>query len=200
MNGLQAARLALADFWEESALLIGLGLLGGLLSLLLLPLPFVLAAHYGTADRIASQLVVSGRTWLRCGREHARFFYGWALLVLVVSIVLLGNFLFYQRFDSWWATPMRWLMGSLLALWLLPQPLVPALYIQQVDRRLRTALRNAVVVCLQDPVAVIILWLALLLVTLPLAYVAIPLVLLLQPLVAAISTRLIYLELKRPAI
>jgi hypothetical protein len=48
-NGLYALRLTILDLWEESFLVSGLALLGGVLTLPLFPLPFVLTAHSGTA-------------------------------------------------------------------------------------------------------------------------------------------------------
>jgi hypothetical protein len=199
MIGLHALRLAINDLWEESSLVLSSALLGGLLSLLLFPFPFVLAAHYGTADRIGDQLVVSWRTWLQAGRAHARFFYKWFLLVAFVSLVFLSNLYFYSRFEAWWATALRWLVAGLLLFWLLPQPLVPALYFQQSDRRLRVALRNALVICLTDPLAIVVLWAATLLLAIPLASVALPLLLLLQMFIALLSTRIIGLKVKSPA-
>lgn len=197
LDGLQALRLTALDFWEESSIALGTGLVGGALSLLLLPLPFVLAAHYGVADRISEERVVTWRVWLQRGRRHAPFFYKWALLVILISVIFSGNVLFYRRLDTWWATALSWIAAGLLFLWLLPQPLVPALYFRQADRRLRVALRNAAVLAFSDPLSTIVLWLALLALAIPLGYIAWPLLLLLQFLMALLSTRLVWLRLKR---
>jgi hypothetical protein len=197
MNALRALRLALLDIWEESTMVLGIGLLGALLSLLVLPLPFVLAGHYEAADRIAEERTVTWRSWLQSGWGHARFFAFWLLLVAVVAVVLAGNLLFYRRFDAWWAALMRGLTTSLLILWLLPQPLVPAFYFRQVDRRLRVALRNAAIVAIGDPFSIIILWLATFLLALPLAYVAVPLLPVVFVFVAFMSTRLVGLRVRQ---
>ena len=197
LDGIRALRLTALDFWEESLIVLGTGLVGGVLSLLLLPLPFVLAAHYGMADRISEQRIVTWRIWLQCGRKHAPFFYKWMLLVVLVSVILAGNIAFYQRLDASWTSVVSWFIVSLLGLWLLPQPLVPALYFQQIDRRLRVALRNAAVLTLTDPLSIILLWLTLLVLAIPLGYIGWPLLLLLQVLMALIGTRLVLLRLKR---
>ena len=196
LDGIRALRLTALDLWEDSFTVLGTGLLGGMLSLLLLPLPFVLAGHYGVADRISEQRIVTGRIWFQCGRKHAPFFYKWMLLVALVSVILLGNIAFYQRLDASWTTIVSWLMMSLLFLWLLPQPLVPALYFRQTDRRLRVALRNAAVMTLTDPLSIIVLWLALLVLAIPLGYIAWPLLLLLQVIMALLGTRIVWLRLK----
>jgi hypothetical protein len=197
MIGLRALRLALEDMWEESTVVVSISLLGALLSLLILPFPFVLAAHYGTADKIREGRFVSWRIWLAAGREHARFFYQWVILVALVALTFVANFYFYQRFDGDWATALRWLMAGLLLLWLIPQPLVPALYLRQSDRRLRIALRNAAVLFLSDPLALFVLWAVTLLLALPLAYVAVPLLVVLLAFVPFFSTHIVALHISQ---
>lgn len=198
MIGLRALRLTVQDFWAEAAFITSSGLLGGLLSLLILPLPFVLAGHYGSAAQISEGSAGSWRTWFASGREHAGFFYKWVLLVAVITVGFVGNLVYYARFDAQWAAVLRGLMLSLMVLWLFPQPLVPALYLRQSDRRLRTAMRNAYVVCLTEPGTVIVLWAAILLLALPLLYFATPLLLLVQLFIPFVSTQIVALKLKRP--
>ncbi|MDQ4077994.1 MAG: hypothetical protein M3220_17320 [Chloroflexota bacterium] len=198
MNAFRALRFAAIDLWEESLVLLMVGLLGGLAALLVLPLPFVLAAHYGVAERIPEHRVIGWRVWFRCGREHARFFYKWVLLLFVVSAVLLTSAYFYIQLGSEAATILGSITGGILLLWWLPQPFVPALYLKQEDRRLRIALRNATVLALRDPLSPILLWFSALLLAIPLGYVAWPLLLLLLVWLALVSTRAVWLHLKRP--
>lgn len=195
MDGLRALRLVARDLWEESSLLLLAGLVGGVLSLLVLPLPFVLAAHYATAARISEDRVATSRTWFGEGWANARFFYGWFLILLLLVMVLLSGVLFYGRFATPWATVLRWLCILFLAIWLLPQPLVPALYWRQADRRLRTALRNAYVITARDPLSLMVLWVVLLLLGGAIAYFMWPVLLLLSIFVALFSTRLLQLKL-----
>lgn len=196
LDGIRAVRLMALDFWEDSFIALTTGLVGGMLSLLLLPLPFVLAAHYAAADRISEERIVTWRIWLQCGRKHAPFFYKWTLLVVLVALIFSGNIAFYQRLDASWAAILSWIAVTLLLLWLLPQPFVPALYFRQADRRLRVALRNAAVLTLSDPVSAIVLWATLLVLAIPLGYVAWPLLFLLQVFMAILSTRIVRLRLK----
>jgi hypothetical protein len=195
MDGLRALRLVAHDLWEESSLLLLVGLAGGVLSLLILPIPFVLAAHYATAARISEDRVATFRTWLEEGWANARFFYGWVLLFLLLGVPLLSGILFYSRLAAPWSIMLRWLCILFLTIWLLPQPLVAALYWQQEDRRLRTALRNAFVITASDPLSVLVLWIVSLVVGGVIAYYVWPLLLLLPLLAAVFSTNVLKLKL-----
>jgi hypothetical protein len=199
MDGLRAIPLVAHDLWEEFALLALVGVVGGLLSLLLLPLPFVIAAHYATAARIAEQRVGSLSTWFSEGWSHARFFYQWFLLLLLVGLVLGSGVWFYGRLATAWALPLRWFAILCLVIWLLPQPFVPALYWQQVDRRLSTALRNAFVLTAHDPLSPLLLWLIVILLSFLLSYFAWPLLLLTSILAAVFTTRTLQLKLPSPS-
>lgn len=199
MMALEALRLAASDLWDDSWVLVIVGLLGGLLSLLVLPLPFVLAAHYGMVERLTENRVISLRDWVESGRKHARFFYKWVALVAAVSLLFVSNLIFYGRYDTTWARGLSALMLGLWVVWLLPQPFVPALYFWQSDRRVRVALRNAAIVALSDPLSTLLLWGSALLLAVMLGYVRWPLLLLVPVWVALFSTRVIWLRLRHTA-
>jgi hypothetical protein len=196
MRAFEALTLAAGDLWEDSWLLVGTGLVGGLASLLLLPLPFVLAAHYGVAEKITGDRAVSVRVWLQCGREHARFFYKWMLMFVAVSVIFYGNLYFYWRYEAAWAQILGWVVIGLWLLWLLPQPFVLAVYFWQSDRRVRVALRNGVLLALSDPLSLFILWGSTLLLAIPLGYTSELLLFLLPPWMVLLSTRIVWLHLK----
>lgn len=196
MSGIEALRRTLSDLWDESLVLVLAGILGGILSLLLLPIPFVMAAHYNMALHISERRVVSVRRWFALGRENLRFFVQWSLLVFVVTVVLAGNVLFYLRLDIEWAWMLAYAIVGLLLLWILPQPFVPAFYLQQTDQSatlaaLRTALRNTVVLLVTEPLTILLLWLGTALLALPLAYLAWPLLPVLVPVMALFSTNVV---------
>lgn len=197
MNGLRALRLALEDVWEESFVVVGMGLIGGVLSLFILPIPFVLAGHYGVAHQIEQEQFAGWRLWIEKARSEAVFFYKWLFLVLLATILLAGNIYFYSQLDTSWGIALGWLAGGTLLLWLFPQPIVPALYLRQSDRKLRTALRNAALLALGDPLSVLIMWVVVLLLGLVAAYLAWPLLLPLPAVLAIYSTRLVGLQLAR---
>lgn len=193
----RAFRLSLGDLWESSFLVVTAGLLGGFASMLLLPLPFVLAAHYGSALRLAEQRVVTWRTWLADARQETGFFVKWTLLLVVTIVISAVNVNFYGQLPFAGATLLRWLMALLLLLWLLPQPFVPAVFLQQEDRRLRTTLRNTAVLILRNPLHALLLWAGALLLAWFLAYIAWPLLGLLLPYLAIGGTRAVFIQLGR---
>lgn len=193
----RAFRLSLGDLWESSMLVIAAGLFGGLASMLLLPLPFVLAAHYGSALRLAELRVATWRTWLADARQETGFFLKWTLLLLVSIAVFVSNVIFYSRLSFAGAGALRWIVILLMLLWLLPQPFVPSLFLQQDDRRLRTALRNAAVLVLRNPLHALLLWAGALLLAGFLAYIAWPLLGLLLPYLAIGGTRAVFVQLGR---
>ncbi|MDX1664762.1 MAG: hypothetical protein R3272_13300 [Candidatus Promineifilaceae bacterium] len=129
MTGLRALRLTLRDLWQEAFVILSIGFIGGLLSLLIIPLPFVLAGTYGVALRIAGGRIAGWREWYEDARAHARFFYKWALLVALVVVVLLTNVNFYWNMAGSFGEVAGGVAMGLLIVWLLLQPYVPALYL-----------------------------------------------------------------------
>ncbi len=191
MYAIGALRQALSDLWEESLFIIVSGLLGGLFSILVLTIPLVFAAHYNAALRISERRVVSIRDWFRLSRENLRFFVAWALLAILIAVMLAGNVLFYMQLNVEWARLLAWAMGGLLITWVLPQPFVPAFYLQQTDRRLRTALRNTAVLMVTDPLSIVVLWVSAAVLAVPIGYFAWPLLPALMPFIALVSTRIV---------
>lgn len=191
MYALRALRQSLVDFWDESLFIVTTGFVGGLLSLFVIPIPFVLAAHYHATLAIGEQRVVSFRGWFRQGREELRFFILWSLLVFFVALVLAGNILYYLRFEAAWSSAVSAIMAGLLITWLLPQPFVPAFYLRQTDRRLRVALRNAAIFMATDPASLIVFWISSLLLVVPLVYLAWVLAPVPVPFIALLSNRIV---------
>lgn len=191
MPTLDPLRRTLSDLWEEALLLTLTGVIGGLLSIVLVTIPYVLAAHYQTAMRISQHRVVSLRDWFRFGRRQLRFFVQWSLLAAFVTLVLIANVIFYLSLQFEWAWVLAYVFIGLLLTWLLPQPFVPAFYLQQTDRRLRTALRNTAVLSVTEPISVILAWTLVALLAIPLAYFAWPLLPAVIPVMALISTHVV---------
>lgn len=194
MYKFRALRLALIDLWDESLLVVVTGVLGSLLGLLLLPLPFVAATHYHFARRVSQRRVVSWGELPVLARSHLRFFVGWTLLVVVVSLVLAGNIAFYLSIGAVWSQLAAWVMVGLLFTWLVPQPFVPALYLLEPQQSMRSALRRAVVFVTLDPLAPLILLLSVAVPAALLAYFAWPLLGILLPFIALIATRMVQLR------
>ncbi|HSM58365.1 MAG TPA: hypothetical protein VK879_19580 [Candidatus Sulfomarinibacteraceae bacterium] len=194
MYKVRALRLALTDLWEELLLVVVTGVLGALLGALLLPLPFVVATHYHLARRVSRRRVVSWRELPALARSNLRFFALWTALVVLVSLVLMGNIFFYLSIGAVWSQMAAWVMVGLLFTWLVPQPFVPALYLQAPEQSVRSALRRAAVFVTMDPLAPLTLLLAVALPAVPLAYYAWPLLGILLPFMALVVTRMVQLR------
>ncbi len=196
MNALRALKLAFTDVYDELLVLMGAGILGGALSLLLIPLPLVLSGHYGALRRAAEGRIVSLGDWLSAARENAGFFYKWVLVAVGVGTVLGLNAPFYWRMGTAWGQIAGGVAVGIFFMWLLPQPYAPALHLQQPEQGLRQSLRNAAVVALLDPISTIVMWLATALLGGILWWMAPPLILPLPVFTAAFATRVVMLRLK----
>lgn len=191
MYALRALRQALVDLWDESLFIVLTGVVGGLLSLFIIPIPFVLSAHYSATLAISEQRSVAFRDWFRRGRQELRFFVRWSLLVFFVAAVLVVNILFYLRFGAAWSRALSAVMAGLLLTWLLPQPFVPAFYLQQREPGVRAALRSAAIFMATDTPSLVVFWLCSALLIVPLFYVAWVLLPAVVPLTALFSNRIV---------
>lgn len=202
MSTLDSLRRTLSDLWDEALLLTLTGVIGGILSIFLVTIPFVLASHYHTALRISQHRVVSLRQAIRMmvfglERRQIRFFVLWSLLVTFVAVVLVANVYFYLRLQYEWAWMLGYAFIGLFITWVLPQPFVPAFYLQQSDRRLRTALRNTVILSVTEPISILLAWAVVALLAVPLAYFAWPLLPAVIPVLALICTHIVRRYAKR---
>lgn len=159
MTGLRALWEAMLDMWEELFSIFLYSVIGGLLSLLIVPIPFVLAAHYSVAQRIVQARVVSWRDWFSLGREHWQFFYKWGALLGLTVLLIIIDVRFYGSADIPGAQILQQVLIGFFILWAAMQPFVPAFYFEQEDGSLRTALRNGAVVAFTDPISTVAMWL-----------------------------------------
>lgn len=165
MVGLRALWEATLDMWEELFSLFVYSILGALLSLLIVPIPFVLGAHYGVSRRVVQMKVVSWRLWYENGREHWRFFYKWGALVAFTIVLIVVDVRFYGRVDVPLSGILQQVLVGLFLLWMAMQPFVPAFYFEQEEKSLRVALRNGAVVAFTDPISTIVVWIVIVLLT-----------------------------------
>lgn len=196
MNALRALRLAFADVYDELLVMMGAGILGGALSLLLIPLPLVLGGHYGALRRAAEGRIVSLGDWLSAAREHAGFFYKWVLAAIGVGTVLALNVPFYWRMGTALAQLAGGVGVGIFLMWMLPQPYAPAFYCQDPEQSLQDTLRSAALLALFEPLSTILMWLATALLGAILWWMAPPLILPLPVFTAAFATRIVTLRLK----
>ncbi len=148
---------AAENFWDELFLLMGMNVVTVLLAVPVLTLPPALAGLWNVANRVARGRAVHWRDYWEGMRRYAGPAWGLALLNLLVILVLLTNLRFYTPglvpFDLHPALSLgiRGVVISLLALWSLVQLYPLALLLEQEDRRLRVALRNAAVLFVTNP-------------------------------------------------
>ncbi len=191
MYALRALRQVFVDLWDESLLIVLSGVVGGLLSLVISPLPSVVSAHDRTTLAISEQRSVAFRDWFRWGREDLRFFVRWSLLFFFVAIVLAANVLFYLQVGAAWSRALSAVMTGLLLAWLLPQPFVPAFYLQQREPGVRAALRSAAIFMATDTGSLVVFWLCSALLIVPLFYLAWILLPAIVPFMALFSNRIV---------
>jgi hypothetical protein len=191
LYALRALRQVLVDLWDESLLIVLAGVIGGLLTLFIIPIPYVLSAHYRTTLAISEQRSATFRDWLRWGREDLRFFVRWSLLFFFVAAVLAVNVLFYLQWAAAWSRAVGAVMAGLLLTWFLPQPFVPAFYLQQREPGVRVALRSAAVFMATDTGSLVVFWLCSALLIVPLFYFAWVLLPAVVPVMALFSHRIV---------
>lgn len=158
MTAIRAYGRATLTALEEIFSIFLYSIIGGILSLFLLPIPFVVAAHYGVAHRLAESRIVSWRIWFDEGRRHARFFYRWMALIAGSLLLAYVDIRFYGRADVPGAAIIQPLMAAVFVLWFVFQPLVPIIYLEQTEKSLRLALRDSAVVAYTDPPSTLVLW------------------------------------------
>lgn len=196
MTGIRALWEATLDMWEELFSIFLYSIIGGLMSLLILPIPFVLAAHYGVAQRIVQARVISWRDWFALGREHWEFFYKWGALVGFTVILIIIDVRFYGNADIPGAQIFQQVLVGLFILWAVMQPFVPAFYFEQEDKSLRMALRNGAVVAFTDPISTVVMWLVAIVLTALVYYLfAWPLVAVVPVYMALMATHIVKMRL-----
>lgn len=131
-----------------------------LLSLPIVTLFPALAGLYHASQLIATDRDSGGRAVWDGFRAH--FWLGWRWgLLLLAGIVLLGaNLLFYGRIEAQWSLLPRALFFILLLFWLALNIYTFPLLLQQEDQRLRTALRNSLVLWIKRPLHSLLLVIA----------------------------------------
>ncbi len=148
---------AMKNFWDELFLLMLMNVVTVLLSVPVLTFPPALAGLWNVANRAARGRAIHWRDYWDGLRRYAWLAWRLALLNLLVTLVLLTNLRFYTPgiapFDLH-PTLSVWIRGvvlCLLFLWSLVQIYPLALLLEQEDRRLRVALRNAGVLFVTNP-------------------------------------------------
>lgn len=162
---------ALKDLWDELFLLALMNIFTLLLAIPVVTLPPALAGLWNGANRAAKGKAISWSDYFEGFRRYFWKAWGLALLHAAVVIILLTNIRFYGQEDIPFKiseTVKVWIQAFFVVaatMWMLYQMYPLAVLLEQEDRRLRTALRNATLLFLTNPTFTIVLGLLLLVVT-----------------------------------
>lgn len=152
-------RSALGDIWNHLPLVIAGSLTWLVLAVLIIPGPPATLALFDMADRIARrEHLLEFRDYLRAVWQ--RFGVGWrwgAVNLLVVAVVLIDIRVVPQMVSPTVAVYLQLFFTMALALWIVVNWYALAFLFQQKEASLRQALRNGVVLLLQNPLFTLVL-------------------------------------------
>jgi uncharacterized membrane protein YesL len=127
------------------------------LSLPIITIPPAFAGlNYGV-NQLTHREQADWKTFFTGFKEFFWLSYKWALLNVAVFVILFSNIYFYGQMKEAWAFPVQTLFLSLTVIWIIIQMYVFPLLLEQQDRRLRTALRNSLVLIARKPWITIVL-------------------------------------------
>lgn len=144
-----AGRLA----WQNADAIVRINLLWLALSVPIVTAPPALAGLYSYVHKLARE-----EAFPACGDFWQGFHalkwvaWRWVLLNLAAGVILAANLLFYGTVDATAARALTWGWTIVGANWFIVQGYVLPLLLLQEQPRLRTALRNALVIYIRHPV------------------------------------------------
>lgn len=158
-NALRVVRAAIVDLWDSVFLVVFCSLVWLFLVLLIIPGPPATLALFDMADRIARrEHLLEFRDYLRAVWQ--RFGVGWrwgAVNLLVVAVVLIDIRVVPRMVSPTVAVYLQLFFTMALALWIVVNWYALAFLFQQKEASLRQALRNGVVLLLQNPLFTLVL-------------------------------------------
>jgi uncharacterized membrane protein YesL len=141
----------LLEAYDSFWILVVFNILWALLTVLVIPAVPAAAGLYYATNQLAHQQPVNWRTFFEGIRTHFWLSWRWGLMNLAVLIVLAVNFRYYGSLPAAWAGWAQGLFLGLAGLWGLLQMYTFPLLLEQTDRRLRTAMRNSLVLLVRRP-------------------------------------------------
>jgi uncharacterized membrane protein YesL len=141
----------LTEGFHNLAELILINFLWFILTILVVTGPPAAAGLFYATNQLAHDKPIGWRTYFEGFRTYFWLSWRWGLMVLLVSAVLVSNYLFYRRFDASWSTWVQGLFVGLCIFWGLLNLYTFPLLLEQTDRRLSVALRNSLVMYIQRP-------------------------------------------------
>jgi uncharacterized membrane protein YesL len=148
-------REQLIDLYVRSIDLITANVVWFLLSLPLITAFPATAGLYHAMNHFAHGRVGNGRVVWEGFRAHFWLSWKWGLANLAVFGILWVNIQFYGSLDAGWAVWARAFLIILFMLWGVLQLYTFPLLLEQEDQRIRTALRNSMVLFIRRPLQTI---------------------------------------------
>jgi uncharacterized membrane protein YesL len=147
----QDLRTALVDAYVGAIPLITLNLFWFLISLPIVTIFPALAGLYYATNRLGHQRSADRHTIIEGFRAYFWISWRWGLMNVLVVAILMVNIFYYGVANTDLANVARVVLITILLLWIMVQIFTFPLLIEQDDKRLRTALRNSLVILIKRP-------------------------------------------------
>lgn len=147
----------LRDWWDSMVGLATFNLLWLGVSLTVILCPPATAGLYAVTNSLAHGKGQRLDDFVAAARRYAWVSWRWALLNLALGALLVVNFAFYGSLEGTAAFLIQAALVSVSGVWLVMQFYVWPFLIEQEQKHLRTALRNALFLALANPLYTLIL-------------------------------------------
>ncbi len=138
--------------WQNADAVVRVNALWFALSVIVVTAPQALAGLYTYLHKLAQEgAFPTFDDFWQGFRALAGPAWRWALLNAAAAVILAANLLFYRSIDTTAASVLFWFWAVVGANWLALQGYVFPLLLLQEQPRIRTALRNALVIYLRHP-------------------------------------------------
>jgi len=197
LRALRVFRSSLGALYYELFLLVGVNLAWLGLSLLVVTAPPATAGVYYLANQLAKGETVSFSLFVQGMRRYFRRSWLLAIIVVVISVLLVGNLLFYANFANQWVRLLSVFWGYVLIFWLAMLIYLFPLFIEQEAKSLLLILRNAALLVLDNLAFTLTLGVLLLLFLLLNVALAVPLLLIVMSGLALIQSQALLTVLEK---
>lgn len=197
LRALKVFWASLGGLYYEIFLLMGVNLAWLGLSVLVVTAPPATAGVYYLANQIARGESVSFGLFVEGMRRYFRRSWLLAIIVVVISVLLGGNLIFYANFANPWVRLLSVLWGYLIVFWLAMLIYLFPLLIEQEDKGLLLILRNAALLVLDNVAFTLTLGFLLLLFLLLNVGLVVPVLLILMSGLAVIQSKALLTVLEK---
>jgi uncharacterized membrane protein YesL len=157
-------------------------------------------ATFGLYSIINAHILTGESQGIRGMFEAGKKYFGkawiWAAINIAAIVLWVINFQFYNQFQQIWSAAIQGLLLVVLLIWTFMQFYIIPFYIEQQDKRLRTAFRNALMTSLAAPFFTFVLMLFVLIIALLSMTVVLPLIFGFLVLIPILGTRAMFSRLE----